>query len=162
MMSLPSSSFLRAALVVIVAFFLVGLWALRLQAAQARDTIRKHDLQDIEEALMRYSRTTGTFPPSTYPTWCGVLSDPRNAAVASAIETALRQDEKYGKPEKPFPRDPRFADTSRGYTYWKTSPVSFELLAELEADPNNTRVVPECSASVAYDYSTVSVSRNPF
>lgn len=145
-----------------VAVVSIGAWALRLQSLQARDIIRKHDIEDLEQALYRYGRLTGTYPPDAAEAWCGTLSAPDASAVRSAIENALRKSEKYAHPDKPFPRDPRFFRTPRDYTYWKTSPVSFELLAELEADPNNSREGVPCAGSVAYDYSVVSTKRTPF
>jgi hypothetical protein len=145
-----------------VLFVGLGTWALRLQAQQARDTIRKHDIEDLEHALLRSGRLSGTYPPEHLPTWCGTLSAPEHAAVRAVVEGALRRDEKYTKPEKPFPSDPRFAGTDRDYFYWKTSPVSFELLAELEADANNSRDTSLCGGKVTYDYSVMSTQRTPF
>lgn len=119
--------------------FAVGVWALDLHARQARDTNRKLDLADLESGLLRTLTQTGTLPPAAETSWCGVISAPANRAVREDIERALRETKKYAKPTKPFPTDPRFGGTDRDYAYWKTSPVSFELLAELEADPNNSR-----------------------
>lgn len=150
-----------------------GTWAIRLQGLQARDTIRKHDIEDLEQALLRYGRLQGTYPPDDMPMWCGTLSDPSSAAVRAAIEDSLRRDEKYAKPEKPFPRDPVYRGADRDYFYWKTSPVSFELMSELEADRNNSRPMNRSACAPAtqtqsarrdagYDYSVVSTRRTPF
>lgn len=163
----------------VLVFAGLGLWAIRLQAAQTRDTVRKHDIEDLEQALLRYARLQGTYPPDDVPTWCGVLSTEANRPVHDAIEWALRKDEKYTKPDKPFPQDPRFAGTSRDYFYWKHSPTSVELLSELEADANDTRDTSSCSSSTAltasgparhsvreggnrYDYGIVTTQRSPF
>lgn len=159
---------------------LVGFWALDLQARQARDTKRRLDLEDLEVALHRILLETGTLPPDDAPTWCGLVNAPANRVVRAAIETSLRETKKYAKPEKPFPADPRFVGTGRDYAYWKTSPVSFELLAELEADDNNSRPLDlaRCAlrtadsgpgprdpraerGEVGYDYALVSTRRKP-
>lgn len=159
--------------------FSVGLWALDLQARQARDTTRKLDLEDLEGALLRTLARTGTVPPADRPTWCGTINAPAHRAVRESIEWSLRETKKYQNPAKPFPTDPRFSGTGRDYAYWKTSPVSFELLAHLEADDNNSRRLdlqtcelvlgddgPEARRSSArsgagYDYAIVSVQRAP-
>lgn len=150
------------------ALLTIGLFALNLQAQQARDTDRKLDLEDLELALVRILNGTGTLPPAEQPRWCGVINDQRNHDVRAAIERSLRETKKYAKPEKPFPADPRFAGTPRDYVYWKTSPVSFELLSELEADNNNSRPLDleHCALRSAtdgggFDYAISSVQRNP-
>lgn len=158
---MPShSSVLWAILLAAVAAAAVGVWALRLQALQARDIVRKHDIEDLEQALMRYGLAHGTYPPDASPTWCGTLAAQKD--VRTAVEASLRRDEKYAKADKPFPSDPRFSGTARDYFYWKTSPVSFELLAELEADASDDRDTSPCSGTIAYDYSVVSTLRNAF
>ncbi len=158
----------------------VGAWGIDLQAKQARDTTRKLDLEDLETALTRLVRTDGTIPPADQPTWCGVISVPENAAVRSKIEQALRTLKKYEKPDKPFPADPRWAGTDLDYLYWKTTPVTFELLAHLEADDNNSRPLDltRCAlqvndagpvrrdprlnrGEVGYDYAIMSFQRQP-
>lgn len=147
----------------------MGVWALDLQARQARDTKRKLDLEDLETALNRVLARTGTLPPESETTWCGVVSAPESSTVRDAIEASLRETRKYFKAEKPFPADPRFAGTGKEYAYWKTSPVSFELLAELEADRNNSRPLdlascelqPRGTSKEGYDYALISVQRNP-
>lgn len=159
----------------------VGVWALDLQARQARDTTRKLDLEDLEVALNRMLAQTGTLPPESEPIWCGRINDQASRDVRAAIERSLRETKKYAKAEKPFPADPRFSGSASDYAYWKTSPVSFELLAELEADPNNSRPLdlercelrssgtgPARNASLrsrsdagGYDYSIISAQRNP-
>lgn len=160
------------------ALLALGLWALDLQARQARDTTRKLNLEDLETALNRRLKLRGTLPPEDAPQWCGVLTDAGNAAVRGEIESALRATEKYANPLKPFPADPRYGGSTRDYVYWKTSPVSFELLAHLEADDNNSRPLdlqrcelvtrdggpaPRSSdrSGVGYDYAIVSLQRTP-
>jgi hypothetical protein len=145
-----------------IIFVLVGAWALRLQTLQARDIVRKHDIEDIEMALGRYEKTHGTYPPENLSSWCGNLSDPTNKEVLNQIEASLRQDKKYAKAEKLFPTDPVYKNTADDYFYWKTSPASFELLAKLEADKNGSRDASPCGNKTAYDYSVVSFLRNPF
>ena len=145
-----------------VVFLLVGVWALRLQTLQARDIVRKHDIEDIELALGRYEKTHGTYPPESLSSWCGNLSDPANEEIKKEIEISLRQDKKYAKAEKLFPTDPIYKNTDKDYFYWKTSPSSFELLAKLEADKNGNRDASPCGNKTAYDYSVVSFLRNPF
>lgn len=120
-------------------FSLLGLGLLDLQDRQARDVKRALDLEDLETALLRVLATTGTLPPADAPSWCGVVNAPENAEILAEIERSLRETKKYAKAEKPFPADPRFLGTEKDYAYWKTSPVSFELLSELEADANNSR-----------------------
>ena len=148
--------------VVAIVFVLVGAWALRLQALQARDIVRKHDIEDIELALGRFEKTRGTYPPENMASWCGTLTDPENKEILNQIETSLRQDKKYAKTEKLFPSDPVYKNTANDYFYWKTSPSSFELLAKLEADKNGSRDASPCGNKTAYDYSVVSFLRNPF
>lgn len=179
MMSLGTWNSVRTAALVGALLFAVGLWALDLHARQARDTTRKLDLEDLESGLLRTLTQTGTLPPAAEPSWCGVINAPANRAVREDIEHALRETKKYAKPTKPFPIDPRFGGTDRDYAYWKTSPVSFELLAELEADPNNSRPLdlarcepidrqagPQAPRSsrrseVEYDYAIRSLQRAP-
>ena len=148
-------------LLVTVVFFLAGLWILNLQAQQARDTRRKLDLADLEIALLRSLATTGTLPPENAPSWCGVLGTPEHAAIRTAIEGLLRETGAYRNPAKPFPSDPRWRGTPRDYAYAKTSPVSFELLAELEADRNDSRPLADCGTDTAYDYGIASLARHP-
>ncbi len=153
------------------ALVLLGVWALNLQAQQARDQDRQLDLEDLEGGLLRVLAQTGTVPPADQPTWCGVISAPTSQAVKDAIERSLRATKKYAKAEKPFPSDPRSAGTDRDYVYWKTSPVSFELLSYLEADNNNSRPFavttctlrpsPDPRLTDAYDYAISSTQRSP-
>ena len=163
-MKLPSQVFTNKYTLPLMAiiFVLVGAWALRLQTLQARDIVRKHDIEDIEMALGRYEKTHGTYPPENLSSWCGSLSDPTNKEVLNQIEASLRQDKKYAKAEKLFPTDPVYKNTADDYFYWKTSPASFELLAKLEADKNGSRDASPCGNKTAYDYSVVSFLRNPF
>lgn len=164
MMTSPKQfSFKKKWAITIAAFFFIaGLWALRLQSLQARDIVRKNDIEDIEKSLVRYAKINGTFPPYEKSSWCGVLSDPKNSGIRAVIEESLRKDQKYAKSEKRFPQDPLFKNTAFDYLYQKTSPVSFELLARLEADKNRTRTAENCDNSLKYDYSVVSFLRNPF
>lgn len=165
---------------VYVAFlFLIvgGVFLLDRADAQARDTIRKHHLEDIEQSLYLARLTHGTYPPYDQPSWCGTLGDQDNASVKSPIEAALRhQNEKYANPNKPFPSDPltinkasinspsdSVSDASPlpSYFYWKRSPASFELFSILEADSNQDRSTSGCPNSnlLFYDYGIASVWR---
>ncbi len=144
----------------VLIFVGIGFWALRLQSLQARDTIRKHDIEDIEKALNRYAKQHGEYPPVNSVSWCGTISGDSSKDIKKEIEDSLRKDKKYAKLDKKFPSDPVYGGTENDYTYWKTSPVSFELVAKLEADRNATRNIP-CKKD-AYDYSVVSFLRNQF
>lgn len=129
---------------------------------QARDTVRKHHLEDIERSLYLAYSIHGEFPPYGEPTWCGVLNDPKNTAVKKAVDEALRaQNEKYANLAKPFPSDPRYGYTNQDYFYWKRSPALMELYATLEADKNanrNTTLCPNATAT-SYDYGLASADR---
>ncbi|KKT93022.1 MAG: hypothetical protein UW94_C0010G0016 [Parcubacteria group bacterium GW2011_GWA2_45_14] len=145
--------------------------------AQARDTTRKHHLEDIEQSLYLARLTHGTYPPYDQPSWCGTLDNQDNASVKSQIETALRrQNEKYANPNKPFPSDPLAvikssanpqinsasnATSPPSYFYWKRSPASFELYSILEADSNQDRSTSGCPNTnlLFYDYGIASVWR---
>lgn len=120
-----------------------GTFLLHRSETQARDTIRKHHLQDLEDALHFAYSLHGTYPPYNEPTWCGSLTEDSTRGTArSEIEGALRQQhEKYANPAKPFPHDP--LDT-QDYFYWKRSPAVFELFSHLETDPNGTRSTNGC------------------
>jgi hypothetical protein len=136
-----------------------GWWLLERSDAQARDTIRKHHLDDIEHALYFARDTHGTFPPYDSATWCGQLNAPANRAVRDQVEAALRQQhEKYANPAKPFPTDPR---PDLDYFYWKRSPAMFELYANLEAAATGERNTLLCPTTAAqyYDYGLLSVER---
>lgn len=174
-------------LAVALLILLTGWLLLDRAAAQARDTARKHHLDDIEHALYAAYREHDTFPPYDQPSWCGRLNDPKNAAIKVEVETALRQyNDKYGKQEKPFPRDPlvagiQGADLSAealpaeqtgsakaralpDYFYWKHSPAVFELYSMLEAAPTSERSTNQCPAdsNQVYDYGIRSYDRQPF
>ncbi len=140
-----------------------GIFLLTRADRQARDTIRKHHLQDIEDSLYLAYSTHGEYPPYGVSSWCGRLNDPANAEIRAQIETSLRQKiEKYANPDKPFPSDPSYAGTNQDYFYWKHSPASFELFSILEADDNNNRTVTACTEaddSTAYDYGINSILR---
>lgn len=143
-----------------------GTFLLHRSEAQARDTIRKHHLQDVEEALYFAYTLHGTYPPYELATWCGYLSETSDGSTTHAeIETALRQQhELYAKNEKPFPQDPLLdpvsaealaqVDRTPDYFYWKRSPAVFELYSILETDPNGTRSTIHCPArpDLHYDY----------
>ena len=117
---------------------------------QARDTIRKHHLADIEQSLFFAREIHGTFPPYTEPSWCGLLNDPKNALVKAEVEQVLRQqNNKYSNQAKPFPTDPL---PPNDYFYWKRSPAVFELYAILEEDDTNERNTKLCTNSPALDY----------
>lgn len=129
---------------------------------QARDTVRKHHLEDIERSLYAARSVKGEFPPYDQPTWCGTLNDPDNNPVKKEVEAALRtQNEKYGNLAKPFPADPKYGYTNQDYFYWKRSPTLMELYAILEQDKNgerNTRLCPTAEF-VTYDYGIASAAR---
>lgn len=129
---------------------------------QARDTIRKHHLADLERSLYSARQLHGTFPPYEQATWCGVLNESKNSAVKAEVETALRaQNEMYKNQAKPFPSDPKYADSSQDYFYWKRSPTMFEMYATLEADKNGNRNSSLCANAQAqnFDYGIASISR---
>ncbi len=143
--------------------------------AQARDTTRKHHLEDIEQALYSARARYGTFPPYDQPTWCGILSSPGNEQVTALIEKVLReQNEKYANPDKPFPRDPlapprqqvaaKSDNTSPNYFYWKRSPAVFQLYSVLEASPTGERSTAGCrnSPPIPYDYGLTSIWRHGY
>ena len=161
---------------VYVAFILLvigGIFLLDRADAQARDTIRKHHLEDIEQSLYSARLTHGTYPPYDQPSWCGQLADPKNVSLREAVEDALRrQNTKYANPSKPFPTDPLASAPSSNtlnqtdpltpsYFYWKRSPASFELYSILEADTNQDRSTSGClnSELIFYDYGIASVWR---
>jgi len=151
-----------AAVFAAIVFCALGYYAISTQAKENRDIIRKHDIEDLEKALVSYEKLNGTYPPEDRATWCGVLSDSNNQIVKKEIEDSLRKDKKYAKADKLFPLDPVYKNTNNDYFYWKTSPVSFELLSKLEADNNNSRDTSPCGVNNLYDYSVVSTLRNPF
>jgi len=97
-------------------FALLGVWGLSLQAKQARDTIRKHHLEDLEQALLKVGKEKGSYPPYSSSSWCGLLADSENKEVKDVIEESLREDEKYAKPDKSFPQDPAYEE-KLGYFY---------------------------------------------
>ena len=123
--------------------------------AQARDTIRKHHLQDIEDSLYFARGVQGTYPPYDAATWCGPLL-PGSAAAVDQVEATLReQNDKYANQAKPFPQDPLLIGSQGqsavaavpdypSYFYWKRSPASFELFAQLEADHNGSFTTDDC------------------
>lgn len=139
---------------------IAGAFLLIKQDRQARDTIRKHHLADIETALTLARKTHGTFPPYDTLTWCGVISTPGNEHVRQDIEDTLRVAvEKYENPAKPFPQDPK--NQERGYYYWKRSPSMFELYSILEAAPTGERNTFSCPEGIhtTYDYGIASILR---
>lgn len=154
-----------------------GVFLLNRADAQARDTIRKHHLEDLEQSLYFARNIHGTFPPYDQPSWCGVLSAPGNEDILSQVEEALRaQNEKYANPEKPFPTDPLLVgwsspiapaasgatgDQSPDYFYWKRSPATFQLFSALETDPTAERSTAGCDNSGLsyYDYGITSLWR---
>lgn len=130
------------------------MWLVERSDQQARDTIRKHHLEDIERSLFFARGLHGTYPPYDMVAWCGQLNAPRNAAVKAQVEAALRaQNETYANPAKPFPTDP-LAHDGVDYFYWKRSPALFELYAILEADPTAERTTTGCDNAppLTYDY----------
>jgi hypothetical protein len=136
-----------------------GLFLLDRADRQARDTIRKHDIEDIEHGLYFARSANGTFPPYDKASWCGVLSHPENSAVRDEIEKALRERHpQYANAEKPFPQDPVHGGGTQDYFYWKRSPSSFELYAVLETDRTGERSSDGCDAApgLVYDYGIAS------
>lgn len=146
-----------------------GLFLLHRADQQARDTIRKHHLADIEQALFFARGQHHTFPPYDQSSWCGLLNAPENRPVRDQVETVLRQqNNKYSNAAKPFPRDPladrapaeALAQEGREYDYfyWKRSPAVFELYAMLEQDSNRERSTELCPTSprLFFDYGLTS------
>lgn len=158
-----------------------GVFLLHRADAQARDTVRKHHLEDIEKSLYSAYLRHGTYPPYDQATWCGVLSDPANHNVRAQVEAALRQqNNKYSNVAKPFPADPLVDPRQIGtdkprlvkqvldqehtppdYFYWKRSPAVFELYSILEAAPSGDRTTHTCTqaANLTYDYGLNSRTR---
>ena len=140
--------------VALVALLCGGIFLLERSEAQARDTIRKHHLADIEQALLLAQRRHGTYPPYDQPFWCGTLNGSNNQVVREQVEAALRQrHELYANLAKPFPTDP-LKEAQGGkirrtndYFYWKRSPATFELFALLEADNQGTFDNSTCNGS---------------
>jgi hypothetical protein len=160
LLSLPSLPLVIAMVVVVCG----GWYLLDRQAAQARDTIRKHHLDDIEHALYYTRRQAGVYPPVDQPSWCGTLNDPEHRAVRDSIEQALRaQNPTYANLAKPFPTDPLATSQGIDYFYWKRSPALFELYAILEAQPTGERTTLRCPAqpTLIYDYGLNSLWREP-
>ena len=130
--------------------------------AQARDTIRKHHLADIERSLYADRLIHHEFPPYGTPIWCGNINDPKNIEVKNQIEAALRsQNDKYGNLAKPFPVDPAFPNTPQDYFYVKRSPTLIELYATLEADKNGEKNSRLCqnTEGTDFDYGLASLER---
>ena len=140
-----------------------GLFLLDRADKQARDTIRKHHLDDLEQSLYLAYQVKGEYPPFGQTSWCGQLSNPANRDIRNQIEPYLRNRiEKYENPDKPFPSDPLFSSTTQDYFYWKRSPAAFELYSVLEADRNSNRTTENCLESqpaVAFDYGLNSILR---
>ena len=153
----------QPALIIALLLLLIGgLALLHRNDQQARDTIRKHHLADIERSLYFIRSLKGTYPPYTAASWCGVLNDPQNSGVKAQVEAALRQqNEMYKNPAKPFPADPTFAGTAQDYFYVKRSPSVFELYATLEADKTGDRNSRDCRTAdpVSFDYGIASTTR---
>jgi hypothetical protein len=148
--------------IALIIMLLGGIFLLNLADAQARDTVRKHHLEDLEQSLYFARNIHGTFPPYDQSNWCGLLNDPANSSTLSQIEEALRsQNEKYANPLKPFPEDPQTGLLTSGYFYWKRSPANFELYSILETDSNNERSTNNCNNApeLYYDYGLTSIWR---
>ncbi len=148
--------------IALIALLVGGIFLLERSDRQARDTIRKHHLEDIERSLYFARKLHGTYPPYEAPTWCGKLNAPENAAVRAEVEAALRaQNEKYANPAKPFPTDPQAAKDGSDYFYWKRSLALFELYAVLEAAPTGERSTTACptTPNLVYDYGLSSALR---
>ncbi|MBI4022179.1 MAG: hypothetical protein HY372_02385 [Candidatus Andersenbacteria bacterium] len=173
---LPTLPFSRLpVLLALVSVALGGIFLLNRADTQARDTIRKHHLEDLEQALYFARAAHGTFPPYNQPNWCGLLNTPASSPVRAQIEAALRaQNAKYANPDKPFPHDPQSdrapsealakEGQSFDYFYWKRNPAIFELYAILETDPNAERNTTHCNSvpQLVFDYGITSIWReNP-
>ena len=146
----------------VILLLVAGVFLIHRSDEQARDTIRKHHLADIERSLYAAKNKYGTVPPYNQPNWCGVLNEETNESVRKEVENALRdQNEMYGNLAKPFPSDPKFANTNKDYFYWKHSPTTFELYAVLEQDKNQERSTLGCiqNPGNAYDYGIASIWR---
>lgn len=133
-----------------------GFFLLNRADEQARDTVRKHHVADLEQALFFARSTQQTFPPYDQSSWCGLLNVPENRPVRDQVEQVLRQqNNKYANPEKPFPSDP---SADQDYFYWKRSPAVFELYAVLEQDDTNERSTQLCDTSpgLLFDYGVTS------
>src|SRR3989344_1961497 len=151
---------MKAPVLGILLLIIAGSLLLVKQDRQARDTIRKHHLADIETGLYLARRNQDTFPPYDKLTWCGVISAPENKQVQDEIEASLRVAvKKYENTAKPFPQDPK--EPERGYYYWKRSPSMFELYSILEAAPTGERNTFACPNGLhtTYDYGIASILR---
>lgn len=143
-------------MVAIVSVTVGGFFLLWRSAGQARDTIRKHHLADLEQSLFFARELHGTFPPYEESSWCGLLNDPKNSAVREQVEEVLRQqNNKYGNQAKPFPTDPL---AGNDYLYWKRSPAVFELYAVLEQAKTSEKNSLGCdnAPGLYFDYGTTS------
>ena len=126
---------------------------------QTRDTTRKHHLEDIEQSLYFAQKLRGTYPPYDQTSWCGFINAEENRNVRDEMEEALRaQHEKYANPDKPYPTDPL---AEQDYFYWKRSPSSFELYANLEYERTGDRTTAGCANAPRYsfDYGLSSILR---
>lgn len=150
-------SFIPIALA-LLAVSLGGIFLLDRADQQARDTIRKHHLLDIEKALYYARVQKDTYPPSNFSAWCGSLAV--DSAARQEIEMALRQqNDKYANPAKPFPTDPL---QNPGYFYRKIGQHTFELYAMLENDVAGAFATNGCDdqENITYTYGINSSLRN--
>lgn len=141
----------------LVGLLVGGIFLLNRADAQARDTMRKHHVFDIETALFFAHGVNGIIPPYEHDSWCGSLHE--DSAVRQQIEAALReQNDKYANLAKPFPTDPT---GEPGYFYWKKSPSVFELYTLLEADNDGSFSTATCAgaADVTYNHGLNSALR---
>ncbi|MDP3997705.1 MAG: hypothetical protein U1C49_00725 [Candidatus Andersenbacteria bacterium] len=139
-------------LIALAVLLLGGIFLLNRADVQARDTIRKHHLDDLETSLYLAHDLHGTYPPYNQPTWCGLLNDPTNSSVRAPIEEALRQRiDKYANNTKPFPTDP-LASELPDYFYWKRTPTLFELDSILEIDRNGLYGTSGCPNAPLFYY----------
>lgn len=140
-----------------------GVFLLHRSAAQARDTTRKHHLQDIEDSLYVALSIHGAYPPYGQPSWCGYITPESPSDARLAIEDALRhQINLYANPAKSFPEDPLPPHQNPPYFYWKHSPSSFELYANLETTVPDEYLLSNCTGSSpapAFNYRLTSVWR---
>lgn len=162
MSSFSSAKFQWAVLLLLCVLAVCSLYGFKRIAALARDTERKHELDDLEQALYRYLRQYHVYPPREHPFYCARLSSSSARALRAEIEVFLRRDVKYQNPAKPFPADPAFANQAGDYIYWKRSPRAFELYAATELSSSKGAPFFPCAQSnFPYHYRIRSIKREP-
>jgi general secretion pathway protein G len=106
---------LLVAIAIIGILAVVGFASFRSSQKKARDTVRKHDLAEIQKALEMYQNDHGIYPPKAALSWGNEFTDPDE-------ETTLYM--------KQLPKDPL---TEQQYCY-QTSDLNdwYQLYANLE------------------------------